>query len=222
METGLKALGVWEQPDKWGSVAVRLGVKPEQLRERMRVVRLSAKLRRQFFEGHLDYTVAQQLGRLDDHQKQEETSEFIKENHLSNRFVTAKFMTSVIRHPEKPLIEIYDLARKELADSVYAKARLGTEVTKTLQQEINEYVDSLLRIETSLEKGVRDGFFVEAFVSEFEKARILGALVRLKRVIDGFLTAVDAHFGAVEPKSIPGRQSKELTQGDEESKPVSS
>jgi ParB/RepB/Spo0J family partition protein len=41
LETGLRALNAWDQPEKWASVAAKLGVKPEQLRERMRVVRLS-------------------------------------------------------------------------------------------------------------------------------------------------------------------------------------
>jgi ParB family chromosome partitioning protein len=189
LETGLKALDVWDQPDEWARIAVKLGVKPEQLRERMRVVRLSPKLRGRFFNGQLDYTIAQQLGRLDDHRKQEETSEFISQYHLSNRFVTAKFMTAVIKHPEKPLIETYDLARKELADAVYSKTRLGTEIRKTLEQEINEFIDTLMEIEKSLEQGARDGFFKEAFASEFEKARIMGSLTRLKQIISGFLGA---------------------------------
>jgi hypothetical protein len=202
LETGLKALGLWDRPDEWGKAATKLGVKPEQLRERMRVVRLSPRLRNSFFEGKLDYTVAQQLGRLDDQRKQEETADFIQKYHLSNRFVTAKFATMVIRHPEKPLIAVYDLARKELADSVYANARLGSEIKKTLQQQINDYVDSLLRIEKSLESGIREGFFQEAFASEFEKARILGSLVRLKQVIDGFLSAAEAYGQRTEKPSL--------------------
>lgn len=213
LETGLKALNVWEQPDQWGAIAPKLGVKPEQLRERMRVVRLSPKLRRQFFETRLDYTVAQQLGRLDDHRKQEETADFIAQYNLSNRFVTAKFMTTVIRHPEKPLIEAYDLARKELADGVYAKARLGADVPKTLEQQINEFIDSLIAVEKSLERGARHSFFSEAFASEFEKARILGSLARLKQVLEGFLGAVyDRRPGDQEqlltrtdPKQLPNK-----------------
>jgi hypothetical protein len=181
----------------------------------MRVVRLSGKLRSQFFDGELDYTVAQQLGRLDDHRKQEETSDFIKQNHLSNRFVTAKFMTAVIKHPEKPLIETYDLARKELADAVYARTRLGTEIRKSLQQQINEYIDSLMQIEKSLERGARDGFFNEAFVSEFEKARILGSLVRLKQIIDGFLSTVGTQPERAQQKSISDREPKRLPRSGE-------
>ena len=211
LETGLKALDVWNRPDDWGKASAKLGVKPEQLRERMRVVRLSPRLRNSFFEGKLDYTVAQQLGRLDDHRKQEETADFVQKYHLSNRFVTAKFATMVIRHPEKPLIEVYDLARKELADSVYANARLGSEIQKTLQQQINEYVDSLLRIEKSLENGTREGFFQEAFSSQFEKARILGSLVRLKQVIDGFLSAADAYSQRTGTASLPADEPKRLT-----------
>jgi ParB/RepB/Spo0J family partition protein len=208
LETGLRALNAWDQPDKWASVAVKLGVKSEQLRERMRVVRLSPRLRRQFFDSQLDYTIAQQLGRLDDHSKQEEASEFISQYHLSNRFVTAKFMTAVIKHPGKPLIEIYDLARKELADAVYSKTRLGSEIRKTLEQEINEFIDTLMEIEKSLELGARGGFFKEAFTSEFEKARILGSLTRLKQIISGFLSAADGP--TFHQDSIPESHRKEL------------
>lgn len=214
LETGLKTLKVWEQPDRWGGVAVKLGVKPEQLRERMRVVRLSPRLRRRFFEGKLDYTVAQQLGRLEDHRKQEDTAEFITQYHLSNRFVTAKFMTAVMKHPEKPLIEVYDVARKELADGVYAKARLGSELPKTLQQQINEFIDGLMKIEKSLETGARHSFFTEAFVSEFERARILGSLARLKQVIEGFLGAVYARQADNQQNLLTGTQPKRLPSGD--------
>jgi ParB/RepB/Spo0J family partition protein len=191
LETGLKTLKVWEQPEKWKGVAAKLGVKPEQLRERMRVVRLTPKLRKMFFDGQLDYTVAQQLGRLDDQRIQEQTSEFISRNQLSNRFVTAKFMTSVIKYPDKPLIEVYDLARKELADGQYAKARLGGDIPKSLQDRINEYINSILDVEKKLEQGARGTFFREAFVSSFERARILGSLARLSQIIVGFLSAVE-------------------------------
>lgn len=212
LETGLRALGVWEKPDSWIKVAPRLGVKPEQLRERMRIVRLSPKLRKQFSDGKVDYTIAQQLGRLDEHRKQEEVASFITRYHLSNRFVTAKFMTSVIEYPGKPLIEVYDLARKALADAVYAKTRLGAEIPKTLQQEINEFIDTLMNVEKLLERGARDGFFREVFASEFEQARTIGALVRLRKVIEGFLQAVEKRFDQgsenillkAERKSLPG------------------
>lgn len=190
LEAGLKAMGVWDDPDGWANVAPKLGVKPEQLRERMRVVRLSPKLQSMFFRGELDYTVAQQLGRLSDHHTQEQTSEFITRNNLSNRFVTAKFMTSVIKNPDKPLIQVYDLARKELADNQFAKSRIASDIPQTLQDRINDYVNSILDVEKELERGARGGFFKEAFASEFEKARILGSLARLSQILRGFLDAV--------------------------------
>lgn len=214
LETGLKALGVWEQPEKWSTAALKLGTKPEQLRERMRIAHLSPALRKKFFDGSLDYTIAQQLGRLDDHRRQEETFEFITQNVLSNRFVTAKFMSAVIKHPGKPLIEVYDLARRELADAVYAKARLTSGLERTLEEQINEYVDSLMHIEKLLEQGAREGFFKEAFASEFERARILGSLVRLKQVIDGFLRAVDLSQPAVQEKTISRSEPKLLPQSE--------
>ena len=191
LESGLKALNVLDDPSKWGKAAPRLGVKPEELRERMRVLNLSPSLQERFFANGLDYTIAQQLGRLGDHQRQEATAKFIADHHLSNRFVTAKFTTALIKNPDKPLIEIYDIARKDLADAVYAKTRLTDEIPRTLQQEIDLFVDSVMGIEKLLEKGARDGFFREAFGKDFERHRIVGSLVRLKNVIDGFLKAAD-------------------------------
>jgi ParB/RepB/Spo0J family partition protein len=219
LETGLKALQVLDDPEKWGKAAAKLGVKTEQLRERMRISRLSPKLRKLFFKDELDYTIAHQLGRQDDHRRQEETADFIKQNHLSNRFVTAKFMTSVIKHPEKPLIEVYDLARKELSDAVYAQTRLGTEIKKTLQQKVNEFIDALLDVEKKLESGARDGFFREIFVSEFERARTLGALARLKQVIEGFLGAVDNTSESIAGRALQTPQSKSLPERTERSIP---
>ncbi len=210
LKAGLRALGVWENPEKWGTVSTKLGVKPEQLRERMRILQLSPNLSNQFFGGKLDYTIAQQLGRLHNDRRQVDVAKFIRTNHLSNRFVTAKFMTAVINHPDKPLIEVYDLARKELADAVYAKTRLGTGVPKTLQQKINEFIDSLMDIEKILERGARDGFFGVAFASKFEKARMLGGLVRLRKVIEGFLVAVDIRFDKTRGRTLPERRRKSL------------
>lgn len=210
IETGLRALGVSETPEEWGHVAPKLGVKPELLRERMRVLRLSPGLRQLFFEGQLDYTVAQQLGRLDDHRRQEETADFISRYHLSNRFVTAKFMSVVIKHSGKPLIELYDLARKELADGMYAKARLGGKADDPLEKRINDYVDSILLVEKALEQGARGGFFKLAFASDFERARILGSLVRLKHVIDGFLRAVEDQRGDNQNAELPSSDLKRL------------
>jgi ParB/RepB/Spo0J family partition protein len=187
LESGLKALNVLYDPSKWGKAAPRLGVKPEELRERMRVLNLSPGLQERFFANRLDYTIAQQLGRLGDHQRQEATAKFIADHHLSNRFVTAKFTTALIKNPDKPLIEIYDIARKDLAD----RTRLTDEIPRTLQQEIDLFVDSVMSIEKLLEKGARDGFFREAFERDFERHRIVGSLVRLKNVIAGFLKAAD-------------------------------
>ena len=191
LKSGLKALGVWEDPAKWAKAAPKLGVKPEELRERMRVKNLSPNLQDRFFANGLDYTIAQQLGRLNDHRRQEETAKFIGDHHLSNRFVTAKFMTAIIKNPDKPLIAAYDIARKELADGYYAKTRITDEIPQTLQQEIDSFIDSVMNIEKLLEKGARDGFFREAFEKDFERYRIVGSLVRLKQVIGGFLKAAD-------------------------------
>lgn len=119
-------------------------------------------------------------------------------------------MTMVIKHPGKPLIEVYDVARKELADGFYAKARLGTELPKTLQQQINEFIDGVMLVEKSLEKGARYKFFSEAFASDFEKGRILGSLVRLKQIIEGFLGAVYDRQTVDQQKSLTQTEPKRL------------
>jgi ParB/RepB/Spo0J family partition protein len=191
LESGLRALNVLDDPSKWGKVAPKLGVKPEELRERMRVLSLSPNLQERFFANKVDYTIAQQLGRLADHQRQEAAAKFIADHHLSNRFVTAKFTTALIKNPDRPLIEVYDIARKDLADAFYAKTRLTDEIPRTLQQEIDHFLDSVMSIEKLLEKGARDGFFREAFERDFDRHRIIGCLVRLKNVIAGFLSATD-------------------------------
>ena len=121
-------------------------------------------------------------------------------------------MTSVIKFPNKPLIEVYDIARKELADAVYSKARLGGEIEKTLQDKVNEFIDALMTVEKGLERGARDGFFRELFVSEFERARTLGALVRLRRVIEGFLEATGSQSQGTASKDLPGQHTKALVE----------
>ena len=219
LQSGLEALNLCEDPSKWAKAAPKLGVKPEELRERMRVLNLSPSLQGRFFADGLDYTIAQQLGRLSDHRRQEEAAKFITDHHLSNRFVTAKFMTALIKHPEKPLIQVYDIARKELADAVYAKTRLTDEIPQTLQQEIDSFVDSLMNIEKLLEKGARDGFFREAFEKDFERHRIVGSLVRLKEVIHGFLKAVD-NLGGPEAGTFGETHTKLLQDKKENSQPT--
>jgi hypothetical protein len=129
--------------------------------------------------------------------------------------VTAKFTTALIKNPDKPLIEIYDIARKDLAD----RTRLTDEIPRTLQQEIDLFVDSVMNIEKLLEKGARDGFFREAFEKDFERHRIVGSLVRLKHVIDGFLKAAD-DLGGSTIRTLSKFDRKLLRDTNENSEPT--
>lgn len=116
LENALESLGIYSKPEEWGKAAKQLGLPPQLLRDRMRIARLSIKVRDKFEAGDLDLSAAQAVGRIENPKRQEEVTSFIKENQLHTRFVGTKFIEKLLQYPDTPIIEVYTIAQSELRD----------------------------------------------------------------------------------------------------------
>ena len=185
LETGLKALECLDDEKQWGIAAKKMGVKPGVLRERMRITKLSDSLRKQFNEGKLDYTIAHNLGKIGDPKRQEEVEAFIREQNLSSRFVTTKFMETLLEFPKKSIWEIYDLAR-EREKFRYAKPR-AEEIPENVVDKLDDILADFRKCELWFEAIHREGIVEQLSVSTFNIRRLAESVFRLRGVIDSFL-----------------------------------
>lgn len=185
LETGLKALDCINNEKKWAEAAKLMGVKLTVLRERMRISKLAPKLRDQFEKGYLDYTIAHNLGKILDQKRQEETAKFIKDQSLSNRFVTTKFMETLLQYPNKSLWEIYDIAR-EREKFRYAKPR-AEEIPENIVDKLDDILADFRKCENWLEAIHRENFVSELSESKFNLKRFAEGVYRLKGILEAFV-----------------------------------
>lgn len=204
LENGLRALNCLDKEKEWPQAAKKMGVKPGVLRERMRILRLSGQLRKQFESGNLDYTIAHNLGKIADPKRQEEAEKFIREQNLSNRFVTSKFMGTLLEFPEKSIWEIYDIAR-EREKFRYAKPR-SEEVPETVVDKLDGILSDFRKCELWFEAIHRQGLVEQLSASQFNLRRFAEGVFRLKGVTDAFLRKyekLDKIGSATDQKVIP-------------------
>jgi ParB/RepB/Spo0J family partition protein len=185
LETGLRALGSLDNEKEWSQAAKKMGVKPGTLRERMRITKLSTDLRKQFIEGKLDYTIAHNLGKIKDSHRQEEIEKFIREQNLSSRFVTTKFMETLLEFPKKSIWEVYDIAR-EREKFRYAKPR-AEEVPDEVVDKLDDILADFRKSELWFEAIHREGYLNQLSSSAFNLKRFAEGVFRLKGVLDAFL-----------------------------------
>ena len=204
LENGLRALNCLDKEKEWPHAAKKMGVKPGVLRERMRILRLSGQLRKQFESGNLDYTIAHNLGKIADPKRQEEVEKFIREQNLSNRFVTTKFMETLLEFPEKSIWEVYDIAR-EREKFRYAKPR-AEEVPETVVDKLDDILADFRKCELWFEAIHRQDLVEQLSASQFNLRRFAEGVFRLKGVTDAFLRKyekLDKIGSATDQKQIP-------------------
>lgn len=159
LESALDALGVRDQPEEWSSVARRLGVPPELLRNRLRITQLAKPVREEFERGDLDVSSAQALGRLDDKGRQTEVARFIKDNNLNTRFVGTKFIKHLTRNPDRSVMDVYTIALAE------EREPRSVSSTTSKKQELADRLDDMLadfrRSETWLTSAGREGLLAQ-------------------------------------------------------------
>lgn len=185
LEEGLQALGVNGDPTASPAAARKLGIPIRLLRERMRVTRLSRELRKAFEGGTLDYTTAQTLGRIDDPRKQKEAARFIQENNLSNRFVSTKFIETLLENPERPLLQTYDIAR-EREKFRYVPPR-REEIPTDIVLRLDDLLAGLRRAEQWLETAAREDLITSLRESGFNSERFWAQVRRLYGILDAFV-----------------------------------
>ncbi len=159
MESALDVLGVLDKPHEWPRIARRLGISPQLLRDRMRITRLAESVRNEFEEGHLDLSAAQALGRLDDRARQVEVAKFIEKNQLHTRFVGTKFIEKLVKHPDKPVPEVYTIALSEQRTGVPVSSTPAN--PGTLADRLEEMLADLRRSESWLEASGREGLLAQ-------------------------------------------------------------
>lgn len=185
LETGLHVLGYLDDEKEWTQAAKKMGVKPGVLRERMRITKLSGDLRKQFNEGKLDYTIAHNLGKIQDPNRQEEVDKFIREQNLSNRFVTTKFMETLLEFPKRSIWEVYDVAR-EREKFRYAKPR-AEEVPDDVVDKLDDILADFRKCELWFEAIHREGLVEQLSESTFNVKRLAEGVYRLKGILEAFL-----------------------------------
>lgn len=185
LEEGLHALGAYHEPAAWPDAARKLGIPVGLLRERMRITRLSDKLRTAFDAGSLDYTIAQTLGRIQDPKRQEEAARFIRENNLSNRFVSTKFIEAVLEEPDRPLLQAYDIAR-EREKFRYVPPR-REEIPGDTVDRLDDLLAALRRAEQWLETAAREDLIASLSESRFNSSRFWSQVRRLYGILDAFI-----------------------------------
>lgn len=185
LEEGLRALECLDVPSEWSMAAKKLGVPLGVLRERMRVRRLSRKLRQSFEEGELDYTIAQSLGRIEDVIRQEQLAAFIEDSKLSNRFVTTKYIQAALENPSASPLEVYEIAR-QAERFRYAEPR-KEEVPASTVDQLDTILRDIRRVQGWLETVSRNDFLVELQESTFNTRRFFTSLIRLRGMVDAFV-----------------------------------
>jgi len=203
LENGLRALGFLDNEKEWKQAAQKMGVKPGTLRERMRITKLSSDLRKRFNDGKLDYTIAHNLGKIKEPKRQEEVEKFISEQNLSNRFVTTKFMETILEFPKKSIWEIYDIAR-EREKFRYAKPR-AEEVPDDIVDKLDDILADFRKCELWFEAIHREGLINQLSTSVFNVKRLAEGVFRLKGVIEAFLKkyeTLDKLPHKIQPKQL--------------------
>ena len=185
LENGLRALNCLDNEKEWPHAAKKMGVRGAVLRERMRITRLSGQLRKQFDSGNLDYTIAHNLGKIDNPTRQEEVEKFIREQNLSNRFVTTKFMETLLEFPDKSIWELYDIAR-EREKFRYAKPR-AEEIPDTIVDKLDDILSDFRKCELWFEAIHRQGLVEQLSDSQFNLRRFAEGVFRLKGVMEAFV-----------------------------------
>lgn len=190
LEDALNALGVLENAGEWPKAARKLGISPALLRDRMRITKLASSVRSGFESGQLDLSAAQALGRLEDKARQEEVANFIEKNQLHTRFVGTKFIEKLVKHPEKPVTEVYTIALSE--------QRSGTPVSsaparkETITDRLEEILADFRRAETWLESAGRENLISQLSSNgdSFGRQRFLESVDRLGAMCRSYITAV--------------------------------
>ena len=145
LENALESLGIKSKTEEWGKTAKKLGLPPQLLRDRMRIARLSKKIRYEFETGDLDLSAAQAIGRIEGQKRQEEVTTFIKENQLHTRFVGTKFIEKLLQYPDSPILEVYTIAQSELRDPT----RISHKVNKD-EKFVDRFEDMLADLRRSI------------------------------------------------------------------------
>lgn len=207
LEEGLQALDVYNVTSRWTWAAKKLGVQPSLLRERMRITKLSPRLRADFEAEKVDYSTAQALGKIEEFKRQEEIADFIVNENLSNRFAVLNFIPAAQDHPSKSLLEAYDIAKQTEREKYrYAKPR-KEEMPPGVVDRIDEMLADFRKCERWLEAAGKEGLVHYLLPQNFNTKRLVNTFRTLHAMLSAFLSAYKSRRDkpAKETKALPLR-----------------
>lgn len=193
LEEALKALGVFNKPQKWSSAAKKLGLTPSTLRERMRITNLTPSLRKKFEEGKLNYSISQTVGKIDKPALQEKVAEFAASEELNDRFAVLQFIPTVLEDPKRSMMESYDIA-KSREKYRYAAPRKKEEVPHRVEERIDDMLEDFRRCMRWMEAVGRQDLISYLHPKNFNTRRVLTTLRHLYGLIGGFMSAYETKY----------------------------
>jgi ParB family chromosome partitioning protein len=208
LEQGLKALGVFETPEKWASAAKKLGVRTSLLQERMRITKLTPELRAKFESGELDYSVSQTIGKIDQLPLQTKIADFVMKEKLNNRFAALQFIPKVLENPKRSLIESYDLAKSQ-EKYRYSAPRKKEEVPPQIELRIDDMLEDLRKCLRWIEAAGRQDLISHLTPENFNTRRVLTTLRQLNSMTTAFISAYGKRYGS--DGSVQETQQRRLT-----------
>lgn len=194
LENALEALGIYNKPEEWSKAAKKLGLPPQLLRDRMRIAKLSKKVRDEFEIGDIDLSAAQAIGRIENPKRQEEVTNFIKENQLHTRFVGTKFIEKLLQYPDSPIIEVYTIAHSELRDptKISHKANKDEIFADRLEDMLADLRRSITWIEASGREGLVQQLIERNDIQGIK--RVAQEIQRLDSMCKAFINHLDDNY----------------------------
>jgi ParB family transcriptional regulator, chromosome partitioning protein len=193
LEEGLKALGVFNTPEKWSSAAKKLGLRTSLLQERMRITKLAPELRAKFESGELDYSVSQTIGKIDQASLQAKIADFVIKEKLNNRFAALQFIPKVVENPKRSLIESYDLAKSE-EKYRYSAPRKKEEIPPQIEMRIDDMLEDLRKCLRWMEAAGRQDLISHLTPDNFNTRRVLTTLRQLNSMTGAFISAYGKRY----------------------------
>ena len=154
LEKSLSDLGILDIPNQWDAFRSKLGGGPDwpQL---LRVLNLNPHVRAMFDSGHINFTIAQSIGRIAT-DRQEPLAQYVVVNKINGRFFSTQMVPYLIEHPEASPAQAFEHARvggwRQHINSPYTKGD-----APPIQEQVEKFLDACIAWERAWETVVVGG-----------------------------------------------------------------
>ena len=157
LEKAFTDLGVADRPEEWQSLRGKLGGGPEWL-QLIRILQLHPKVRSMFWEGDINFTIAQSVGRLPTN-RQEQLAQYVVINKISGRFLSTQMVPYLLENPDANPAQAFEHSRVG-GWRQYSQLYQKGEVPPTDAQ-VEKFLDACVHWERAWETLVRQGLVHE-------------------------------------------------------------